>query len=99
MYLNCFASHYKPTISGTTETYQHIADFKINIQPATPESTAMVNGVYGRTFIAFMTYSGLNIEDQVTISGVETPYKVKGILPYDYAPMAHYEVILTAPEI
>lgn len=98
MYLNLTAQHLKPTVSGISETYQYVADFKINIQPANGESTVLVGGVYGRTFTAFMTYSGLDINDQVTVSGT-TPYRVKAIQPYNYAPFYYTEAILTAPEV
>jgi hypothetical protein len=106
MYLNLNASHFTPsgfmTASGITnnaEQYVKVADFKINIQPADGQSTVLVNGLYGRTFNAFMTYSGLNIEDKITISGTTDEYRVRAVKPFNYAPMKHYEVILTLPEI
>lgn len=86
------------TASGLGQKYtDYIGDFKLNIQPAGPESTVLINGVYGRTFRAFMTYSGLNINDKVVVGADE--YRVKGIEPYNYGSLEHYEALLTLPEI
>ena len=98
MYFDKNAQHFQPTLSGTSESYTFVANFVVNIQPANAESTVVVNGVYGRTFKAFMTYSGLNIEDHVTISGTNNTYRVKAVSPYNYGALQHYEAIMTLPE-
>ena len=90
--------HYQPTLSGTSETYSYVATFRVNIQPANAESTVIVNGVYGRTFKAFTTYSGLNIEDHMSISGTQDTYTVKAVSPFNYGPLQHFEAIITLPE-
>ena len=99
MYLDRSARHFKPTVSGITEKYRFVTSFRINIQPATGESTILVGGVYGRTFTAFMTYSGLNIEDRVKVHGEATPFRVKAVQNYNYAPLKYVEAILTLPEV
>ena len=98
MITNLTALHYQPTLSGTSETYSYVATFRVNIQPANAESTVIVNGVYGRTFKAFTTYSGLNIEDHMSISGTQDTYRVKAVSPFNYGPLQHFEAIITLPE-
>jgi hypothetical protein len=66
----------------------------INIQPASPELLAVSEGVYGQTYKAFITYSGLQIGDQITVSGTNDKYIVRGIDDWNYGPLPHYEVVL-----
>lgn len=96
MYYDKHAEHYKLTVSGISEYYEKVADFKMNIQPSTGESTAMVNGIYGRTFTAFTGYMLLNIEDQIKVN--TKVYRVKAVQLYDYDPLRFCEAILSLPE-
>ena len=79
------------------EEYQAVGNYgaiKINIQPATAELTAIAGGVYGQTFQAFVSVSGLRIGDRVTISGSSQQFIVKGIEDHHYGPLPHLEVVL-----
>lgn len=70
------------------------AAIKINIQPASPELTAVADGQMFKTYQAFTTASGLTEGMTVTISGTNTIYRVRGREPYDYGQGQHYEVTL-----
>ena len=37
--------------------------------------------------------------DKLMVSGSNLDYRVKGIMPYNYAPISYYEVMLTLPEV
>lgn len=72
------------------------AAVRMNIQPASAETTVLVDGVFGKTFTAFTTASGVVDGMKVTVSGTEDTYLVRGreihengILP------SHYELTLT----
>ncbi len=69
---------------------------RMNIQPANAETTVLVDGVFGKTFNAFTTSSGIVEGMLVTVSGTSDQYIVRGrqansngLLP------AHYELIMT----
>jgi hypothetical protein len=84
-------------LDGDKEQYVTIEGYgniNINIQPASGEVLALVNGVYGQTFTAFTTVSGIAIGDRVTVSGTFDRYYVKGINDWYYAPIPHVELIL-----
>ena len=77
------------------------ADFvaRMNIQPADSETTVMVDGVFGKTFRAFTTNSGIVEGMKVTVSGISSDYLVKGRQPHDNGILpAHYELILIGYE-
>jgi hypothetical protein len=67
---------------------------RMNIQPATPQMTLLVEGAIGKTFRGFTTASGLAEGMRVTVSGTNDQYIVRGRLNYDYGPVAYNEVIL-----
>ena len=100
MFTDKTARHY---ILGSDGAYHLTKTFRINLQPETGESTALIGGVFGQTFRGFTTYSGLNINDTVTISGTTTisgmRYRVRAVMPYNYGPLRHYEVVVTLPEV
>lgn len=102
MYFDRTLFHLTLGAAGATESYRQAAIFKANIQPATAEVTAMVNGIYGQTFTAYTTYSGLAVNEAVMVSGTTTLsgmfYQVKGVQPYNYGPLQHFQVVLTLPE-
>lgn len=79
------------------EQYQAVGNYtgvKMNIQPASAELTAVSEGVFGRTFNAFVTISGLRIGDRITVSGTNEQFIIKGIQDYNWGPIPHLEVVL-----
>lgn len=79
------------------ESYANVGNMhavKINIQPATPELTAVAEGVYGQTFRAFVTVSGIRIGDRVTVSGTNERFTVKGVHDWYNAVLPHLELVL-----
>lgn len=85
--------------SGDTnkERYQAVGNYNhipINIQPATAELTAVSDGVYGQTFQAFVSVSGLRVGDRVTVSGTNDRFIVKGVSEWHYGPIPHLELVL-----
>lgn len=69
----------------------------INIQPASPEYTVLVEGVYAQTYKAFVTHSGILNGDQLTDNNGRV-YMVKGIEDWDFPPLPHYEMTLVEIE-
>lgn len=100
MFLDKIASaeRLQPNAGDTDkEQYQAVGNlnaFKINIQPATAELTAISNGVYGQTFQAFVSISGLLIGDRITISGTGQQYIVRGRQDHWWGPIPHLELVL-----
>lgn len=79
------------------EQYQEVGNMHnvaMNIQPATPELTAVSEGVYGQTFQAFTAVSGIKIGDRVTVSGTSEKFIVKGINNWYNAVLPHLEITL-----
>lgn len=66
----------------------------INIQPASDQLVAVSEGVYGKTFTAFTSVSGIEVGDRVTLSGVGKKFIVKGIKDWYYEPIPHLELLL-----
>ena len=71
----------------------------INIQPASPELTAISEGETFKTFKAFTTASGVVEGMIVTISGTNDVYRVRGREVYDYGAGQHYELTLAKGDI
>ena len=67
----------------------------MNIQPASPELTAIAEGEMFKTFKAFTTTSGVVETMRVTVSGTTNTYVVRGREVYDYGVNTHYELTLT----
>jgi len=67
---------------------------KINVQPASAEVTALNEGQAGRTFTGFVTISGILIGDQLTISGTNQKFLVKGVEDWFFSPIPHLELVL-----
>lgn len=77
------------------QAVQSLAQIKLNIQSASAELTAVTGGVYGTTFKAFVTVSGIKIGDRITTSGVNSQnYIVKGTTEAFYGPIPHAELVL-----
>lgn len=70
---------------------------RINIQPASPEFTAITNGVFGKTFEAYLTASGIKDGDRITVSGSDT-YTVRGVEDQNWGPLPHYRLVLFKAE-
>lgn len=71
-----------------------LGNVKINIQPADAELTAVADGVFGQTFQAFVSVSGIKIGDRITVSGSNIQYLVKGVRDWYFAPLPHVELVL-----
>lgn len=88
------------TDAGNTdkESYQPNAALqavKCQIQPASPTDTAIAEGVFGQTYIAFTTESGILSGDLVTISGTGQKYRVRGIEDWSMPDLSpHFELTL-----
>lgn len=87
-----------PTSSDTDKeqylTVTGLEAVKMNIQPATAELIAVSDGAYGQTYQAFATVQGLRIGDQVTVSGSNDKYVIKGISDWNFPPIPHFELVL-----
>ena len=71
---------------------------KVNIQPASPELTAMAEGEMFKTYKAFTLASGVTEGMLLTISGTNIPYRVRGREAYDYR-QVHYELTLVKNDV
>lgn len=79
------------------EGYSDVAGLqsvRMNVQPASPEQTAIVDGVFGQTYRAFLTQSGVLAGDRVTVSGTWDVYEVKGVEDWNWGSLPHYELTL-----
>jgi glutamate synthase domain-containing protein 3 len=100
MYLDKIASveRLMPTAANNNkENYQAVGNYaaiRINVQPASAELTAVSEGVFGQTFQAFVTVSGIRIGDRITISGSGQKLIVKGIQDHNWGPIPHLEIVL-----
>lgn len=69
---------------------------KCNIQPASAETTVLVDGVFGKTFNCFTSSSGVVEGMKLTISGTGEEYLVRGRQAHDNGILPkHYELVLT----
>ena len=104
MFFDTNAFHFilTPSQGGGSEEYTQVANFKINVQPMSAEEAAFAGAMYGKTYTGFTTYSGLNINDIITLSGTTsvsgTQYLVKGIMDHNSGPLPHFELTLTLPD-
>lgn len=64
----------------------------INIQPASPEQTVLVEGVFAQTYRAFVTHSGILSGDHLYDG--QRNYVVKGVEDWNFPPLPHYEMTL-----
>lgn len=79
------------------EQYQTVGNYeqvKANIQPASAELTAVSDGVFGKTYNAFVTVSGIRIGDRITDSQNGKKFIVKGRQDYYWGPIPHLELVL-----
>lgn len=76
--------------------YAPLQDVAINIQPSSPEDTVVAGGVFGQSYIAFTTYSGILEGDKVVVEQTGEVLMVKGKTNWmspDGIP--HIELLLT----
>ena len=76
------------------ESYADLVTIEINIQPASGEVTALVDGKFGKTYTAFVTTSGIAVGDRITVSGTGDIFIVKGRKDWNYGPIPHLELVL-----
>lgn len=69
-----------------------------NIQPASPEHTVLVEGVFGQVYRMFTTYDGFMVGDQVTDNTTNGVYVIKGIEDWNFPPLPHLEMTLVEME-
>lgn len=72
----------------------------INVQPANPETTILVEGVFGKTYNVYTTVSGMKDGDRLTVSGLFTDGKslnkkltIKNIGNWSFGPLPHFEIV------
>lgn len=85
------------------EDYQIIdglRDVNLHIQPASNETVALVEGVFGKTYTIFTTQSGIKDGDRLTISGLFTDgqslnkyIQVKNVGAWSFQPLPHFEIV------
>ena len=87
------------TYSGFRMFGVQSAAIKVNIQPASPELTAMSEGDMFKTYKAFTTASGVIEGMTLTISGTSELYRVRGREAFAYGSGQHYELTLAKSDI
>lgn len=72
------------------------AAIRINIQPASAETTVLVDGIFGKTYNAYTNASGVVDGMQLTVSGTGEQYLVRGREVHDNGILPkHYQLVLT----
>lgn len=72
-----------------------LSQVKCQIQPATPEETAVAEGVFGQTYIMFTTTSGIFSGDLITVSGTGEAFRVRGVENWaQIEGIPHYEATI-----
>lgn len=100
MYLDkqCAVYRLQPTaLDSDKEQYQAVGNYssvKINVQPASAELTAVSDGVYGQTFQAYVSVSGIKVGDKLVMAQDSKEYIVKGVNNHWWGPLPHLELIL-----
>lgn len=84
-----FVTHSGFLYNGVTS-----AAIRINIQPASPELTAISDGEVFKTYRAFTTASGVIEGMLLTVSGTGELYRVRGREAFNYGMGRHYELTL-----
>ena len=88
----------KDSDNASKESYQvnlALSAVKCQIQPAGPEETAISEGVFGQTYLAFTTTSGIFPGDYITVSGTGEQYRVKGVEDWSQIEgIPHFEITM-----
>lgn len=87
------------TFSGFWSGGNATAAVKVNIQPASPELTAISEGEVFKTYKAFTSTSGVVEGMLLTVSGTTSVYRVRGREAFDYGQGKHYELTLVKSDI
>jgi hypothetical protein len=87
------------TFSGFRLNGRVAAAVKVNIQPASPELTAISDGEMFKTYKAFTTSSGITEGMLLTVSGTNAVYRVRGREAFDYGYGRHYELTLAKSDV
>lgn len=84
------------------EEYQSVAgleNIELNIQPANAESTALSEGVFGKTYTAYTTHSGIKDGDRLTVSGTfidgltqNKTLDIRAVGNWNFPPLPHFEI-------
>lgn len=82
------------TFSGFLYNNVPSSAIRVNIQPASPELTAISEGEVFKTFKAFTRASGVTDGMLLTLSGTNATYRVRGREAFDYMAGQHYELTL-----
>jgi hypothetical protein len=87
------------TYSGFMLNGVNAAVIKVNIQPASPELTAISEGEVFKTYKAFTTASGVTEGMLLTVSGTGELYRVRGREAFGYRMGKHYELTLVKSDV
>lgn len=87
------------TFSGFLMNGVSAAAVRVNIQPASPELTAISEGEVFKTFKAFTQASGVVEGMLLTVSGTNDVYRVRGREIFNYGAGQHYELTLARDKI
>ncbi|TXG76782.1 hypothetical protein E6Q11_04070 [Candidatus Dojkabacteria bacterium] len=82
------------TFSGFMFAGTQSAAIRVNIQPASPELTAISEGEVFKTYKAFTTASGVIEGMLLTVSGTNELFRVRGREAFGYGAGQHYELTL-----
>lgn len=72
---------------------------RVNVQPASPELTAISDGEVFKTYKAFTTSSGVIEGMLLTMSGTGEVYRVRGREAFPYGVGQHYELTLAKSDV
>ena len=79
-----------------TETWEPVGQnetHRANLQPASAEATLFAGGVFGKTFVAFVSAT-LDVRDGDRIRTGAYSYTVRGIEDFTYGPIPHKRLTL-----
>lgn len=83
------------TSKESYQSYVPLQNVPMNIQVAQAEDVVIANGVFGQTYIAFTTYSGILSGDKLTDTTTAEVFMVKGKSNWmSPALIPHIELIL-----
>jgi hypothetical protein len=106
MFFDKYASISRMVVtSGDTnkESYQNVSGLealRVNVQPSSPETAAITEGIYGKTYTIFTSQAGVKDGDRITISGafidgfsVNKSLQIANVRNEYYGPIPHFEII------
>lgn len=85
---------------GEYQAVSGLESVSVNVQPANPETVALVNGVFGKTYDIYTTQSGIRDGDKLTISGTfidgitqNKALRVSSVANWWFGPLPHFELV------